>query len=621
MSRHYRVIVAAMATLLVVLPAAASPASAATGHPFLYVDGKHGQDNAIGVTWSMDWGRSPEQPFKTIERALEETKHGSPAAIRIRGYDDYIYRETITRGYRMGSESTPVVISSYTADELPDGPFIRPVIDGGRTVGRGGWSRPWASTYPHVWCKTWSPGANVLTGQKVPPGYDTQYDATHEDRLYLDGIQPLHRPASVVTISQLNAQPYSQYWNRKKSTNNLCVHLGLWSGAAIDENPASHDITVPWYFGIVLAGGSSYVTIRDLVIRHTIMGVGFSVSRDRAVGKAHHNSAINVDASYNYRIGFWTAGDYNLFDRVSGTRNSIQLIKLDTGTYADGAAYGARHNTVRDSTFTQNLGHGIKLYGRQVQYNKVYGNTFAAAGIPSKAKASGGSTKGIQVSNGASNNAFWRNRLSGLDRAIELYQYDSQGGPLNANAFHHNWIEKSWTGVFLWDRKVRTEFGKGTNTFSYNVYYDVQRAIGGNGTTSGKLFHHETIYRVGFRKDASTPSVDRSGVYLSKGTITIRDSIVDLTNGPAMCALSGATIKVSHSNAYRWRKDPRGSMPHGVFCKSTSSHSFGTVQVGSGVTYLDPKYVTDPTASDFLVVGPSSPLFSKSTGGTRLGAL
>ena len=59
-------------------------ASAAVGNPILYVDGKHGYDNAVGITWSADWGRSTAKPFKTVERALEETKHGSPAAIRIR---------------------------------------------------------------------------------------------------------------------------------------------------------------------------------------------------------------------------------------------------------------------------------------------------------------------------------------------------------------------------------------------------------------------------------------------------------------------------------------------------------------------------------------------------------
>ena len=177
------------------------------------------------------------------------------------------------------------------------------------------------------------PGANLMSGEQVPPGYDSAYRNLRQERLYLDTTQPLHRPASAPTMAQLNAQKYSQYWNPSKSTDNLCVHLGRWDGTGIPEDPARHRIVVPWYRGIVLGGGSAYVTIRDLRIRHTIMGVGISVTRNPAIGKAHHNSVYNVDASYNYRMGFWTGGDYNLFDSISGSKNSIQLVKLDSGTY------------------------------------------------------------------------------------------------------------------------------------------------------------------------------------------------------------------------------------------------------------------------------------------------
>ena len=597
-------------------------ASAAVGNPILYVDGKHGYDNAVGITWSADWGRSTAKPFKTVERALEETKHGSPAAIRIRGYDDYVYVESITRGYRIGTSTTPVVISSYTAAELPGGPFIRPLIDGGISVGTTGWSRPSSSSYPHVWCKTWNPPTgNLVTGQKVPPGYDTQYDATHEDRLFLDGSQPLHRPASVATMAQLNAQPYSQYWDRTKSTNNLCVHLGLWSGAAIDENPATHTITVPWYLGVVLAGGSSSVTIRDLRIQHTVMGVGISVASDKAVGKGNHNTVVHVDASYNYRMGFWTAGDSNVFDGITGSRNTIQLLKLDSGTYSDGTAYGAQHNVVHDAVSDQSLGHGIKLYGPLVRYNQGYSNTINGTGIPSTAKSAGGATEGIQVSNGASNNAFWRNLITGVDAGIELYQYDANGGPLSANSFHDNRLEHLGTGVFLWDNKVSTAFGTGASTFSHNVYFDTQTAIGGNGTTSGKVFDHETIRHVGFRTNPSAASVETGGVNLMAGSITIRNSIIDDTNGPAICPRSGTSVSLSYSDAYRYRKDPRTSMPQGAFCASTSQHAFGTVKVGTGVQYVDPAYVTDPATAGFLVIGAKSPLYTKASDGGRLGAL
>ena len=596
-------------------------ADAAVGGPILYVDGKIGFDGPYGYQWSTDWGRSPQRPFKTIKRALDETNHGSPAAIRIKGYDDYVYHEAISRGYRMGTSTTPVVISSYTTAEIPSGSLVRPIIDGGLDVGTSGWRRPWATTYSHVWCKTWIPGANLLTGQKVPPGYDTQYDATHEDRLYMDDSQPLHRPAAVTTIAQLNAQPYSQYWDRTRSTDNLCVHLGLWSGAAVNENPATHRVVVPWYDGIILAGGSTHVTIRDLRIRHTIMGVGISVSADRSIGKGHDNTVYNVDASYNYRMGFWTAGDYNDFDHISGSRNSIQLLKLDTGTYSDGTAYGAQHNTVHASISTQNLGHGLKLLGRLVEWNYVYANTIEGTGIPTRAKSAGGATQAIQIANGASHNSFWRNLIRGTDAGVELYQYDSNGGPLAGNSIHDNRFEHVGTGVFLWDAKVSAAFGTGATTFAHNVYYDTQTAIGGNGTTSGKVFDHETIRHTGFGLNPTTPSIESAGVIVHAGTITIRNSIIDDSNGPAICPGAGTSVSLSYSDAYRWLKDARASMPHGVFCASTSQHTFGSVKVGTGVTYLDPAYVTDPASPDFLVITSASPLYRKATDGGRLGAL
>jgi hypothetical protein len=596
------------------------PVAAAAAGPVLYVDGKIGFDPPTTVNWTTDWGLSPDRPFKTVERALDETNHGSPRGIRIKGYTDYVYRETITRGYRMGSASTPVVISAYTSAELGSATIVRPFIDGGVDMGTTGWSRPWASTYTHVWCKTYNPPANLVTGQKVPPGYDTQYDATHEDRFYMDDSQPLHRPASVPTIAQINAQPYSYYWDRKKTSNNLCVHLGLWSGAAVDENPAKHRITMPWYLGIILAGGSSNVTIQDLRIRHTVMGVGLSVAADKTVGKAHDNTVTNVDSSYNYRMGFWTAGDNNVFDHVSGTRNSIQLLKLDIGTYSDGTPYGAQHNTIRQSISTQSLGHGLKLSGKLVQWNYAYSNTIDGTGIPATAKSAGGATQAIQVANGASNNSVWRNTIRGTDAGIELYQYDASGGPLVNNSFHHNRIEHVATGVFLWDNKVSSSYGTGKNTFDHNVYYDTQSAIGGNGTTSNKVFDHETIRHSGFRT-SSTPNIEYAAVALLAGSITISNSIIDDTNGPSICPRSGTTVTLSYSDTYRWKNDARSSMPKGTYCASTSQHAFGTVKVGTGVLHVDPIYVTDPASSSFLVLKSTSPLLTKASDGGRQGAL
>ena len=99
------------------LPALGAEPVAAAVRPTFYVDGKIGTDPPLTSTLTT-WGQAANQPFKTIRRALDETQHAMPAAIRIRGYTDYVYHETISRGYSLGSASTPVVISSYTTAEL-----------------------------------------------------------------------------------------------------------------------------------------------------------------------------------------------------------------------------------------------------------------------------------------------------------------------------------------------------------------------------------------------------------------------------------------------------------------------------------------------------------------------
>lgn len=597
------------------------PASGASGN--LYVDGKIGYDSPVGPTSSLTWGRSTAQPFKTVERALEELRFGLPPAIRIKGYNDYVYYETITHAYHMFASATaPLTIGAYTTAEDPAAAGIRPIIDGGLDVGKSGWHRPNAASYPHVWCKTWNPpGPNLLSGEAVPPGYDSDKTTTRQDRFYFDTSEPLHRPVVAPTMAQLNAQPFSQFWDDSKATDNLCVHLGRWDGAAVDENPANHRVLLPWYRGIIVAGGSSYVTVRDLRIRHTIMGVGFSVSTERTVGKAHHNKAYKVDSSYNYQMGFWTAGDYNGFDHVSGSRNSIQLIKLDQGKYSDGTRYGAQHNTVRYARGIQNITHGVKLFGAGVQRNTIVSSYFDFKGIPAAAE-SGGQTQGVQISNAASYNDIRSNRIVGADAAVELYQYDLNGGPLVGNTVRQNRFEHVGFGVFLWDTKAGgSSFGTGSTTFDHNVYYDTQVAIGGNGTTSGKVFDHETIYHAGFRNNPTAASVDSPGVTLMTGSITIKNSVIDDTNGPSICAHKGAKVYLSYTDTYAWRNDPRSNFPHGTYCYSTAKYAYGSVVVGSGVVHVAPGYDTDPSSSSFLVISSPSPLSGAGTGGSKMGAL
>ena len=61
-----------------------------------------------------------------------------------------------------------------------------------------------------------------------------------------------------------------------------------------------------------------------------------------------YQRAEDIDASYNYTMGFFSNGSYNTFRDVTGRRNTIQLIKLDDG--ANHNLVDGRANFVDDAT-------------------------------------------------------------------------------------------------------------------------------------------------------------------------------------------------------------------------------------------------------------------------------
>src|SRR5262249_37432243 len=148
----------------------------------------------------------------------------------------------------------------------------------------------------------------------------------------------------------------SQYWNGKT----LYVRLGGWGSTGGSLDPNDHTIEIPYYKGLLVASGSNYVQILGFNVRHTTMGVGYT-------GSSSHGLVQDVDASYNYTMGFYTASSYNTFRRITGSRNTIQLVKLDDG---------ADHNLVEDAVGTENMGQGVKITGAGAQWNTVRDSTF-----------------------------------------------------------------------------------------------------------------------------------------------------------------------------------------------------------------------------------------------------
>ena len=341
--RPLRRVTPVIAVLLLVI-AALGPAamSASAAGPSYYVDGKHGSD--------ANPGTSLGSAFKTIKAGVWALRYGG--TLDVVGYDDYVYYETMSASqwYINGTPTSPVVIRAYGYGTSG---YVRPIISGAKVVSRPGdgrWTRPNAASYPNVWVTSWTTAI---------PGYEAAVTGYHQERIFADISQPLVRPATS-TLAALQATPGSQYWDGL----HLYVRLGGWgstSGASLDPN--DHTIEIPTYTGLLVSSGSNYVQIMGFRIRHTTMGVGFT-------GSASHDLVQDVDASYNYTMGFYTASSYNTFRRLTGSRNTIQLIKLDNG---------ADHNFVDSVVGTENMGQGIKLTGSGTQYNTVMARSSAAA--------------------------------------------------------------------------------------------------------------------------------------------------------------------------------------------------------------------------------------------------
>ncbi|MBA2701665.1 MAG: right-handed parallel beta-helix repeat-containing protein [Chloroflexi bacterium] len=375
--------------------------------------------------------------------------------------------------------------------------------------------------------------------------------------------------------------PASQWWNG----TTLYVHLGLWSGSLASTDPRQHTIEIPTYKGLLVGSGSAYVTIRGMRIRHTNMAVGFT-------GDAHHNTAQSIDASYNYGMGFWTASHDNVFRTISGSRNTIQLVKLDSG---------AQYNLVDGATATENLGQGVKLTGSGTAYNTIRASTFAdGKNVPMTAGQYGGYTQGILLENGAHHNYIENNTIRNMRRGLYLYQTSSSSSALGYNKVTRNRFIDNSAGVYLWDSRSGGS-SSGNVSFARNVYAGNLYAIQTEGTTSNKTFDHETIYD-------SRPVSGLAAIYLkgSGGSVTVKNSIILKSTAYGVRADTGSTLAISYSTV----------------SGTTSGSSSGSVSWSSTNRTSNPDFLSlDPDSADYLTIGSSSPVYSAGSANDPIGAL
>ncbi len=539
--------------------------SASAAGPSYYVDGKHGSD--------ANPGTSLGSAFKTIKAGVWALRYGG--TLDVVGYDDYVYYETMSASqwYMNGTATSPVVIRAYGYGTSG---YVRPIISGAKVVSRPGdgrWVRPNAASYPNVWVTSWT---------SAIPGYEASVTGYHQERIFADVSQPLVRPATS-TPAGLQATPGSQYWDGL----HLYVRLGGWgstSGASLDPN--DHTIEIPTYTGLLVSSGSNYVQITGFRIRHTTMGVGFT-------GSASHDLVQDVDASYNYTMGFYTASSYNTFRNLTGSRNTIQLIKLDNG---------ADHNFVDSVVGTENMGQGIKLTGSGTQYNTVIRSIFRGGkDVPLNQGGYGGYVQGIDIEQGANHNTIDGNLIERNRRGLMLYQVSSSGGMLTGNTIKYNTFSGNDVAVVLWDGKYNTTQGKGAVTFYRDTYIGNTKGVTSESYTAGKLFDHETFYNTGSVKTQS-----HSTFYMKSGSITVRNSVIRGSAGYHFYTASGAKISVSYTTYW-------GA---GLGTTNSAGTAFGT-----GVKDLDPGFLSvDPVAAFYLTIDSRSPAYRLSSGGGPIGA-
>ena len=559
---------AVVVALLAALGAAPAQARAATA-PTIYVDGKTGSDTGND-------GRSPASAFATVKRGMWELRYGGH--LEVVGYDDYVYYEKMTASqwFVNGSASSPIVIE---AAGYGTAGYVRPIISGSLVVNRPGssrWSRPSASAYPDVWATSWT----------VPiVGYEASVRSLRQERVFVDTSQPLRRPSDKPSLAELQAAPGSEYWDGRT----LYVRLGGWgapAGASSSTNPNDHAIDIPNYKGLLVASGSAYVTIRGFRIRHTTMGVGFT-------GSSTHGTVEDVDASYNNPMGFFTAGSYHTFRQISGSRNTIQLVKLDNG---------ANHNLIDGAVGIENLGQAIKLTGSRTSQNTIKNSTFSGGrDVPVLAGQYGGQIQGVDIEQGAHDNMIEHNSISNMRRGLMLYQVNSAGGPLNGNVVKYNFFDHNDVAVLIWDGKYSSAAGSGTVRFYRNTYTYNHKAVMTESRTSHKVFARETIYRTGTAK-----KVGHSAFYLKAGTITVRNTIVWGTKGYAFYAKRGAIANVKYSTV------------QGALGKRNSR---SRVRFGAGVVRKAPGWLSvDQLSKDYLYLGRGSAAYYLSSTHGPVGA-
>ena len=572
--------VALCLVLLVVAGSASRRAETTAAAPTtFYVDGKHGNDDNSGLSWS--------EAFKTINHAARAIPRGNVAGwtVVVRGYTDHVYRERpVPGGYgRWGSAAAPLVFMAEGWAPGSDA-YVKPIVSGGLVAPRAG--RSWqADSERGVWHTTWS---------SAPAGFDRA--KPYSSAIFQNQTVTLWQHASLADLRARAGRGDGGYWYDKGASR-------LYVATKDGVSPGNQTIEVPSMMGFYFSGkdGTQYVSVRGFVVQHTKLGIAFHLGAD-------YNTALDNVARANTPMGFTTSGRVkpdgtadpatgNVFERNSASFNTLQGFKIDAGS---------RDTRICDSTARRNAVQGIKVQGppkgstdpRVTSGTEICSSLLVGQSVrrPGPGRQDE-QPNGLTIANGARGTSVHHNTIRDNLVGVMMNQ-GYRGNPIANTRFSRNLVAGNRVGLNLRDGVNDPRLGSGSLLASHNVYAGNGVGIQVAAGSSNKVFEHETVYD----SDGAGWQIGCGCSYRAR--VTIRDSLATHNGGYGIAVSSGQDVTVSHVGLASNRRGPLS----------------GPAQK-TAVNTRSPGYMSrDPGHVDFLRISPTSYQYTAGPNGTPIGA-
>ena len=558
------------------------PATASAAATTLYVDGKTGNDGNTGL--------SATTAFKTIAKASSKIPAGSAPGwtVIVKGYTDYIYRErpvsTAFASYGSSGAHITWKATGYVAGTSAN--YVKPIVSGSDVAPAAGQS--WtASNYAGVWKTPWT----------TEPYFFGRLTGSIKSAIFQNGTTWLWEQTSASAVATRAKTGLGGFWWDK---NAKVLYVSAVAAGSASKSPVNHkiDVIVRPTFYFKGDQGVKYVDVRGFDVRHSANGIAFDNGTDYSV------AADNV-LTGNFLMGLTTAGVQtasgpnpatgNNMSRNRGSRNTLQLIKVDEGSM---------NTIVCDNTAWDNAMRGILVQGRAagtgytglssgvtVCRNKLYGHDYNPSGSVYN------NASGITVANGAQKVTLDSNESYANDVGIHVTQERSglpamEGIVLRYNSAHDN----RRFGLNLYDGVYGT--GGGHLTATKDTYWGNGTGVMVSRASTNKTLSQVTIHD----NDADGIRVGESGNPAAKLTVT--KSLVTSNGGYGLWLVTGSYTTLSYVG---FAGNASGSI------KGTPSKTGVNTQAAG---YLS----TTPSNANYLKISTSSYQYTAGPSHTPIGA-